>query len=145
MGIIGILGNVCLIVWFWKKKKNFHRLMQALATCDLGYIISSFIVFGIPNLFVGYAESIRLSHQRKKVHIFFRFAENRSYLQLVPILLPLAHLSLSSSIYLTLAIAVERYTTVCHPFFKVRCKVQSINQMKCQSWLFRKKGNLLLC
>jgi hypothetical protein len=25
------------------------------------------------------------------------------------------------SIYLTLSIAIERYTTVCHPFFKVSC------------------------
>ena len=29
-------------------------------------------------------------------------------------------MALTASTYLTLAVAVERYTTVCHPFFKVR-------------------------
>ena len=28
-------------------------------------------------------------------------------------------MALTASTYLTLAVAVERYTTVCHPFFKV--------------------------
>ena len=37
----------------------------------------------------------------------------------VPFLLPVAQMCLTGSIYLTLAIAIERYTTVCHPFFKV--------------------------
>ena len=41
------------------------------------------------------------------------------YLALVCVVLPVAQISMTSSIYFTLCIAVERYTTVCHPWYKV--------------------------
>ena len=35
-------------------------------------------------------------------------------------MLPVAHILMTASIYLTLAITLERYTTVFHPWYKVR-------------------------
>jgi hypothetical protein len=43
----------------------------------------------------------------------------RLFKQLITLLLPLVHIGLTGSVYLTVAVALERYTTVCHPFFKV--------------------------
>ena len=44
---------------------------------------------------------------------------SRGYLQQIPHLLPLAHISLTGSIYFTLSISLERYNTVCRPFHTV--------------------------
>ena len=38
------------------------------------------------------------------------------YVKLVPVMLPLAHVSLTSAIYVTIAISLERYNMVIRPF-----------------------------
>jgi len=100
VGILGIVGNILTTIWFFRKKNNFYHLMSILALCDLLYIICSILIFGIPS-------------------IFQRVLPGSVYDHLVPVALPLAQIGMTSSIYFTLAIAVERYTTVCHPFYKV--------------------------
>jgi len=102
IGIFGLVGNLSGILWFSRKiiQRNFHQLMLSLALCDIVYVLLSIFLFGLPSIF---------THVNK----------TSTYNHLVPVLLPVAQMCLTGSIYLTLAIAMERYTTVCHPFFKV--------------------------
>ena len=104
IGFLGIVGNTVSIVWFSRKKvlKDFHQLMLAVAVYDLLYVSISIIIFSLPSLFPN-------------------LWTTSGYLHLVPKLLPLAQVGLSGSIYFTMAIAAERYCTICHPFWKVRC------------------------
>jgi len=98
IGFLGIIGNTCLICWFSKKTKNFHHLMLVLSCYDILFILANVIIFGLPQIF----ESMESSGV---------------YKQAVPVLLPLAQIGLTGSIYLTVAITIERYFTVCHPYF----------------------------
>ena len=42
-----------------------------------------------------------------------------AYLSIVTVMLPVTQIFMTASIYLTLSITIERYTTVCHPWYKV--------------------------
>lgn len=101
-GSLGILGNIsCIIIFSYKSSlKSFHYLMLWLAIFDSLYILCSIFLFGIPTIYNGIRGVSWYAH-------------------LVPVLLPLAQIGLTGSIYLTVSISVERYTTVVHPFFKV--------------------------
>ena len=52
MGCFGIIGNLCSIVMFSRKKfqKNFHLLLCFLAGFDLLYISQAILLFSIPQL-----------------------------------------------------------------------------------------------
>ena len=75
--------------------------MLALAAFDLMYVFLSIIIFSMPSLMPS-------------------LLTNSTYLHMFPMLLSMAQVGLSGSIYFTIAIALERYCAVCHPFWKVR-------------------------
>ena len=39
---------------------------------------------------------------------------------ILPYMLPIIHIALLGSIYSTVALAAERYITICHPFLRYR-------------------------
>ena len=105
IGALGIAGNTAALVLFSRQSKQlkFHRLMMMLAAYDLFYIVLSLLLFTIPQISPGYKTMGYHYH-------------------VLPRALPLAQMTLTGSIYSTLAMTVERYLTVCHPFYTVSHK-----------------------
>ena len=105
IGVIGMFGNTMGIAMFSGLKERqlkFHRLMILLFVYDNAYILLSILVFSLPQL-----------NEVYKV----------KYLKYVaPTVLPLVHISLTGSVYSTVAISLERYLVVCKPFFTVSHK-----------------------
>ena len=60
------------------------------------YLVTTLSVFSLPKFNRTYRENI--------------------WTYILPFLLPMAHVGLMGSTYSTLALAVERYIAVCHPF-----------------------------
>jgi hypothetical protein len=73
--------------------------MLSISAFDLTYILASILIFSIPQFSDNYKES-------------------GVYWTILPFVLPMAQIGLTGSIYFTMAITVERYVTVCHPFYR---------------------------
>ena len=103
MGVIGLSGNLTAVFVFGRPQpyqKNFHVFMCFLAISDLLYIIMAILVFVLPALSSSY--------------------KNNGYYQyVVPLAIPVVQVSMTASVYFTMAITLERYLTVCHPFYTI--------------------------
>lgn len=64
------------------------------------YIISSVLLYAMPMFIESYTLNIKL--------------------YILPYMLPIIHMALLGSIYSTVALAAERYITICHPFVRYR-------------------------
>ena len=102
VGLFGLCGNIGAIHRFshLKKATKFHHLMMLLSIYDLLCIATIVSIFSLP----------RVSSVYKQSAFYHYFA---------PIALSLTQIALTGSIYTTLAITIERYLIVCHPFYVV--------------------------
>ena len=102
VGIAGIVGNSAAIALFSRLRVQlkFHRLMMMLSTYDTFYVLLSILLFALPEMSPNYKTS-------------------GAHFYVLPKALPLAQIALTGSIYSTLAITIERYLIVCHPFYTV--------------------------
>ena len=100
VGTIGIIGNTLAILMFGtlKNQLKFHRLMIMISIFDMSYILLNFIIFAFPHASEAY-----------------RYGD--MYCHMFPVVYALRHVMLIGSIYSTIAISMERYLVVCHPFY----------------------------
>ena len=99
--IAGLCGNVAAMIVFGKShrsQKNFYTFMFYLAIFDLIYIIVSIFIFVLPQLSNYY-----------KNHGPWHYV--------VAWAIPIGQVSMTGGVYFTMVITLERYLTVCHPFY----------------------------
>jgi len=99
---IGLVGNTLsfIILSTQAVQRSFHNLLLLLSVFDTLYLITSVSIFGIPSI------------SKEFVGTF--------HLLSLPVILPLIHIGTVGSIFTTLALSIERYLTVAHPFARLR-------------------------
>jgi len=104
VSFVGILGNFASFVKFSQQRSQrlFHYLLLGLATFDMVYLVGSFLCFCFPAL--------------KGASCWLDFYCLNSVLWG----LPLAHIGLMGSLYMTVCVSVERYITLAHPYWRGR-------------------------
>lgn len=100
---LGIIGNglSAVVLSRPQMKSSVTCLLLALTFCDSLLIFISTLIFGLPAVsdFTGKLKTYR--------HVY--------YPNLVPYLYPISITAQTCSVYITLAVTIERYVAVCHP------------------------------
>jgi len=101
IGLIGVLGNLCAVLVLARPKLRdcFHQLLIALAFFDTLYIICG----GINYTFRAFEEDVP-------------FESKSAYKVTYPhLILPFLNVGLCGTIFMTVAISIERFLGICHP------------------------------
>ena len=99
----GLVGNIAGIITFGRPRllqKNFYDFMFYLSIFDLIYVIVSLFVFVFP-------------------HFSNYYRDNGPLVYAIPWCIPIGQISMTGSVYFTMAVTLERYFTVCQPFYMI--------------------------
>ena len=101
IGLFGLFGNTAAVVMFARMRKqlNFHRIMIMLAIFDSILVFINMLTFVTP-------------------HVSSEF----NFDSIAPVIIPIAQIAMTGSIYATMAIALERYMIACKPFYVISHK-----------------------
>ena len=100
---LGFVGNIAGIITFGRPRllqKNFYDFMFYLSIFDLVYVIVSLFVFVFP-------------------HFSNYYRDNGPLVYAIPWCIPIGQVSMTGSVYFTMAVTLERYFTVCQPFYMI--------------------------
>ena len=95
VGCLGLIGNLIAVIVLARPKLRdcFHQLLLALATFDILYI-----TFGGLN------------------YTFKAFeANNEAFILAFPIIFPFTNITMNATIFMTMAISIERFLGICYP------------------------------
>ena len=98
----GLVGNTVIIAQFvvmQENKLNFHRIMILLSLYDNVLIVMCLILFVAP----AFSETYKFG----------------VFNDIAPVALPVGEIAITGSIYSTIAITLERFLAVCHPFYAI--------------------------
>ena len=99
----GIVGNVISVLILSKRqmRSSINCCLLGLAACDLVLLFTSLWLFAIPDIYI---------YTR-----WFRFYVCDVYPYTTPYAYPISLIAQTSSVYITMTVAVERYIAVCWP------------------------------
>jgi len=99
---LGIFFNIISIFYFANltHQRTFYRLMLQLAVIDTLFLLFSALTFTLPHFNETYASYY--------------------WMYLVPYTLPIAQTCMTSSVYMTVSLTLERFFSVVHPLYQLR-------------------------
>ena len=101
IGCLGLTANIMAISYFGSSKRRrqtFYGLMLVLAILDLLLIVSCFFLFSLPTI-----------SEKYKTRPFYHYT--------ILWVLPVAQMCFTGNTYLTVAVSIERYLTICRPLY----------------------------
>ena len=119
IGLLGLIGNTLSIIVLSRPqmRQSINCILIGLASFDIILVVTSILMFGLPSVYgflANYSQSYP-NYVAPGLPIFaFYFYEVFPFI--TPTVYPIAMIVQTGSVYLTLAVTMERFVAVCLPF-----------------------------